>query len=111
MVAVVCLIVGAGVLALREPHTAPTRGPIRITKPAVPEEIRTDFWFSALGAMASWSVLGVLLLSLYPSLAARQTHIDNLVFGGAVVEGHRLRRRTGPAGRHPPARQVFGDHR
>ncbi|WP_395309723.1 MFS transporter [Mycobacterium sp. AMU20-3851] len=84
VVAVVCLIVGAGVLALREPHTAPTRGPIRITKPAVPEEIRTDFWFSALGAMASWSVLGV-LLSLYPSLAARQTHIDNLVFGGAVV--------------------------
>jgi MFS family permease len=34
--------------------------------------------------MASWSVLGV-LLSLYPSLAAQQTHIDNLVFGGAVV--------------------------
>lgn len=34
--------------------------------------------------MASWSVLGV-LLSRYPSLAARQTHIDNLVFGGAVV--------------------------
>jgi MFS family permease len=34
--------------------------------------------------MASWSVLGV-LLSLYPSLAAQQTHIHNLVFGGAVV--------------------------
>lgn len=84
VVAVICLIVGVGVLALREPHTARTRGPIRIAKPAVPEEIRGDFWFSALGAMASWSVLGV-LLSLYPSLAARQTHIDNLVFGGAVV--------------------------
>ncbi|TFV59998.1 MFS transporter [Mycobacterium sp. PS03-16] len=84
VVAVICLVVGAGVLALREPHTARTRGPIRIARPAVPQEIRGDFWFSALGAMASWSVLGV-LLSLYPSLAARQTHIDNLVFGGAVV--------------------------
>ncbi|MCV7435446.1 MFS transporter [Mycolicibacterium bacteremicum] len=84
VVAVVCLIVGVGVLALREPHTARASGPIRIAKPAVPEQIRSDFWFSALGAMASWSVLGV-LLSLYPSLAARQTHIDNLVFGGAVV--------------------------
>ncbi|TQK29130.1 MFS transporter [Arthrobacter sp. SLBN-53] len=84
VVAVVCLIVGVGLLALREPHTARASGPIRIAKPAVPEQIRSDFWFSALGAMASWSVLGV-LLSLYPSLAAQQTHIDNLVFGGAVV--------------------------
>lgn len=84
VVAALCLVVGAGVLALREPHTARTPGPIRIARPAVPREIRGDFWFSALGAMASWSVLGV-LLSLYPSLAARQTHIDNLVFGGAVV--------------------------
>jgi len=84
VVAVICLIVGVGVLALREPHTTRSPGPIRIAKPAVPPEIRADFWFSALGAMASWSVLGV-LLSLYPSLAARQTHIDNLVFGGAVV--------------------------
>ncbi|MEH3138165.1 MAG: MFS transporter [Mycolicibacterium neoaurum] len=84
VVAVVCLVVGVGVLALREPHTARASGPIRIVKPAVPEQIRSDFWFSALGAMASWSVLGV-LLSLYPSLAAQQTHIDNLVFGGAVV--------------------------
>lgn len=84
VVAVICLLIGVGLLALNEPHTARTRGPIRIAKPAVPEEIRSDFWFSALGAMASWSVLGV-LLSLYPSLAAQQTHIDNLVFGGAVV--------------------------
>jgi MFS family permease len=60
------------------------RGPIRIAKPAVPPEIRGDFWFAALGVMASWSVLGV-LLSLYPALAAQQTHVHNLVFGGAVV--------------------------
>lgn len=84
VVAVICLVVGIGLLALREPHTDRASGPIRIAKPAVPQEIRGDFWFSALGAMASWSVLGV-LLSLYPSLAARQSHIDNLVFGGAVV--------------------------
>ncbi|MDF2585634.1 MAG: major facilitator superfamily 1 [Mycobacterium sp.] len=84
VVAVICLVIGVGLLALNEPHTARTRGPIRLAKPAVPAEIRADFWFSALGAMASWSVLGV-LLSLYPSLAAQQTHIDNLVFGGAVV--------------------------
>jgi MFS family permease len=77
-------VVGVGIVALREPHSARTRGPIRIAKPAVPREIRGDFWFAALGAMASWSVLGV-LLSLYPSLAAQQTHVHNLVFGGAVV--------------------------
>jgi MFS family permease len=84
VVAVICAVVGVGVVALREPHSARTRGPIRIARPAVPREIRGDFWFAALGAMASWSVLGV-LLSLYPSLAAQQTHVHNLVFGGAVV--------------------------
>ena len=84
VVAVICAVVGVGVIALREPHSARTRGPIRIARPAVPREIRGDFWFAALGAMASWSVLGV-LLSLYPSLAAQQTHVHNLVFGGVVV--------------------------
>ncbi|CAN5698667.1 MFS transporter [soil metagenome] len=84
VVAVVCAIVGVAVLALREPHTARSAGPIRISKPAVPPEIRSEFWFAALGAMASWSVLGV-LLSLYPSLAAHEAHIDNLVFAGGVV--------------------------
>jgi MFS family permease len=84
VVAVICAVVGVGVIALREPHSARTRGPIRIARPAVPREIRGDFWFAALGAMASWSVLGV-LLSLYPSLAAQQTHVHNLVFGGIVV--------------------------
>ncbi|MUL81602.1 MULTISPECIES: MFS transporter [unclassified Mycolicibacterium] len=83
-VAVVCVLVGVGVLALRETHTSRSSGPIRISKPAVAKEIRSDFWFAGLGAVASWSVLGV-LLSLYPSLAAHQTHIDNLVFGGGVV--------------------------
>ncbi|MEU1958037.1 MFS transporter [Nocardia sp. NPDC019304] len=84
VITVVCLAIGAGVLALREPHSARVAGRIRIAKPAVPPEIRADFWFSAIGVMAAWSVLGV-LLSLYPSLATQQTGIHNLVFGGAVV--------------------------
>ena len=84
VVTVICAVVGVGVIGLREPHAARVRGPIRISKPVVPKAIRADFWFAALGAMASWSVLGV-LLSLYPSLAAQQTNIHNLVFGGAVV--------------------------
>jgi MFS family permease len=83
-VAVVCAVVGVGIVALREPHTARSRGRIRFVRPAVPQEIRSDFWFSALGVMASWSVLGV-LLSLYPTLAAQQAGIHNVVFGGAVV--------------------------
>ncbi|MRH92670.1 MFS transporter [Nocardia sp. SYP-A9097] len=84
VITLACLAIGAGVIALREPHTARTAGRITITKPAVPQEIRSDFWFSALGVMAAWSVLGV-LLSLYPSLASAKTGIHNLVFGGAVV--------------------------
>lgn len=83
-VAVVCGIVGVGVVALREPHTARSPGRIRIVRPSVPQQIRSDFWFSGLGVMASWSVLGV-LLSLYPTLAAQQAGIHNVVFGGAVV--------------------------
>lgn len=84
VITVLCLAIGVGVLMLREPHGARVAGRIRLAKPAVPQEIRTDFWFSATGVMAAWSVLGV-LLSLYPSLAAEQTGIHNLVFGGAVV--------------------------
>lgn len=84
VVSVVCVGIGVGVLVLREPHVARTSGPIRIAKPVIPQEIRSDFWFSAIGVMAAWSVLGV-LLSLYPSLAAEQTGVHNLVFGGVVV--------------------------
>lgn len=84
VIAVVCLAAGAGILALTEPHTARVKTRITIAKPAVPQEIRADFWFSAIGVMAAWSVLGV-LLSLYPSLAAAETGVHNLVFGGVVV--------------------------
>lgn len=83
-VAVVILALLLGVLALVEPHAARGQKPFRVARPAVPASIRTDFWFSALGVMAAWSVLGV-YLSLFPSFAGRQTHIHNLVFGGVVV--------------------------
>ncbi|MFC6012698.1 MFS transporter [Nocardia lasii] len=89
VIAVVCLAAGAGIVALREPHTARVKARITIAKPAVPHEIRADFWFSAIGVMAAWSVLGV-LLSLYPSLAATETGVHNLVFGGVVVAGTAL---------------------
>jgi MFS family permease len=84
VIAAVCLAAGAGILALREPHTTRVKARITIAKPSVPQEIRADFWFSAIGVMAAWSVLGV-LLSLYPSLAAAKTGVHNLVFGGVVV--------------------------
>lgn len=76
--------IGVGTLVLRETHTERTGERIRIVRPSVPTEIRIDFWFSALGVMASWSVLGV-LLSLFPTLASAQTGVRNLAFGGAVV--------------------------
>ncbi|MFF0487765.1 MFS transporter [Nocardia sp. NPDC003482] len=84
VITLVCLAIAAGVVLMEETHTTRVAGPIRIAKPAVPQEIRADFWFSALGVMAAWSVLGV-LLSLYPSLASEKTGVHNLVFGGAVV--------------------------
>ncbi|MFI1917144.1 MFS transporter [Nocardia sp. NPDC020380] len=84
VITVLCLLIAVGMVVLEEPHTARKTGRITIAKPAVPQEIRADFWFSALGVMAAWSVLGV-LLSLYPSLAQAKTGIHNLVFGGAVV--------------------------
>jgi MFS family permease len=76
--------IGAGLLALTETHTDRASGSLRIARPSVPAEIRVDFWFAALGVMAAWSVLGV-LLSLFPTLAAQKTGVHNLVFGGAVV--------------------------
>ncbi|MEV6768307.1 MFS transporter [Nocardia sp. NPDC051030] len=111
VITVLCLLIAGGILVLREPHTARTAGRIRIAKPAVPQEIRSDFWFSALGVMAAWSVLGV-LLSLYPSLASAETGIHNLVFGGAVVASTALAGATAQlfAGGIPARRAaVIGD--
>ncbi|EFQ83735.1 transporter, major facilitator family protein [Aeromicrobium marinum DSM 15272] len=80
------LVAGLGVALWRMEETHHGRGsvPLRVARPRIPAAITTDFTFSALGAMASWSVLGV-FLSLFPTLAAESTGLRNLVFGGAVV--------------------------
>lgn len=79
-----CLMIGVGMTALDEPHRNPTEGRIALSKPAVPHDIRSDFWFSALGVIASWSVLGV-LLSLFPSLVEQHTEVRGVASGGAMV--------------------------
>lgn len=84
VIGLLVVAIGIGILLLKETHTGRSSAPIRIAKPSVPREIRFDFWFSALGVMASWSVLGV-LLSLFPTLAAEKTGVHNIMFGGAVV--------------------------
>lgn len=87
VVGAVVLVLLLGVLVMVEPHTARTgaaAGRLRLERPHVPAEIATDFRFSVLGVMASWSVLGV-YLSLFPTFAGVSTGIDSVVFGGAVV--------------------------
>ncbi len=72
------------VLLMRESHQEGRAVALHIARPRVPAAIAADFTFSALGVMASWSVLGV-FLSLVPAIAARAAGTGNLVFGGAVV--------------------------
>lgn len=71
-------------LALIEPHTARTGDRVRIQRPSVPAQVRTDFWFSGIGIFTSWSVLGV-FLSLYPPLAQHTTGHDSTMFAGIVI--------------------------
>lgn len=71
-------------LALIEPHTGRTGERIRIQRPSVPAEIRTDFWFSGIGIFVSWSVLGV-FLSLYPPLAQHTTGHHSTMFAGVLI--------------------------
>ncbi|MFT3660885.1 MAG: MFS transporter [Gordonia sp. (in: high G+C Gram-positive bacteria)] len=71
-------------VALIEPHTGRTGGRVRIQRPSVPAEVRTDFWFSGIGIFASWSVLGV-FLSLYPALTQQTTGHRSVLFVGAVI--------------------------
>lgn len=84
VVGAVVALIGLALVPLAEPHTDRRGGSIRIARPSVPHAIRGDFWFAALGVMAAWSVLGV-LLSLFPVLAAEKTGVHNIVFGGSVV--------------------------
>lgn len=72
------------VLAMRETHRDNRTATLHIARPRVPASISGHFRFSALGVMASWSVLGV-FLSLFPSIAARAVHAEHVLFGGAVV--------------------------
>lgn len=74
------------VLLMRETHVDNRADALVIARPRVPAVISTDFRFSALGVMASWSVLGV-FLSLFPTIASVAVGSTNLVFGGAVVAG------------------------
>lgn len=74
------------VLLLRETHVEGRATVLAVARPRVPSSISNDFRFSALGVMASWSVLGV-FLSLFPTIATVAVGTDNLVFGGAVVAG------------------------
>jgi hypothetical protein len=87
VVGVVVLGLLVALLVMTETHgERPGReaGPLRLTRPHVPAEIRADFRFAVLGVMAAWSVLGV-YLSLFPAYAGVSTHLHSLVFGGAVV--------------------------
>lgn len=73
-----------GLLVMREPHTEERAVRLHVARPRVPREIAAHFRFSALGVMASWSVLGV-LLSLYPRIASEAIGATSVLFGGAVV--------------------------
>lgn len=72
------------VLCMREPHTDDRAVTLNIARPRVPASIAGHFRFSALGVMAAWSVLGV-LLSLYPRIASEAIGATSVLFGGAVV--------------------------
>lgn len=82
--AVVVVAILVGLALMPETHAQPTRARLRIARPSVPAHISGDFGFSALGAAASWVVLGV-YLSIFPGLAAAETGVHALVFGGVVV--------------------------
>lgn len=61
-----------------------TGGRIRLQRPSIPKEITSDFWFSGIGIMTAWSVLGV-FLSLYPALTQHATGHTSVIFVGVVV--------------------------
>ena len=80
----VFLVLLVALLLMPEPHTTDRAVALNIARPSVPESIRAQFRFSSLGAMASWSVLGV-FLSLYPAIASRAIEADGVLFGASVV--------------------------
>jgi len=84
IIATIAALVLVVIAALPETHTTERAVRLNIARPRVPLSIRSQFRFSVLGAMASWSVLGV-FLSLYPAMASRAVHADHVLFGSAVV--------------------------
>ncbi|MCZ4500808.1 MAG: hypothetical protein JWQ74_3363 [Marmoricola sp.] len=84
VVALIVLLLLLALLPIPEPHLNRSTLRIKIARPAVPAAISADFWFAALGVMASWSVLGV-YLSLFPAFAGQRTGVHSVVFGGVVV--------------------------
>lgn len=86
---VVVLVMFFGALRMREPHVHKTGARIRIARPSVPAGIRTDFWFSGIGILTAWSVLGV-FLSLYPALTQKATGYHSAMFVGVVTAGMAL---------------------
>lgn len=84
VVGIVVLLMLGAVIVMTEPHTDRPGGRIRIQPPSVPKEIRSDFWFSGIGIITTWSVLGV-FMSLYPSLTQRATGHTSVMFVGLVV--------------------------
>ncbi|MDP0400098.1 MFS transporter [Tsukamurella strandjordii] len=81
---VVVLVILIGVIALVEPHFGRTGGRVRFSRPSVPGEITSDFWFSGIGIITAWSVLGV-FLSLYPALVQHVTGHRSVIFTGMLV--------------------------
>lgn len=81
---VVVLAILVGVIALVEPHDGRTGGRVRLSRPRVPGEIASDFWFSGIGIITAWSVLGV-FLSLYPALIQHVTGHHSVMFTGGLV--------------------------
>ena len=84
VIAVLAALLLVAVSRLQETHREGRATSLVIARPHVPASIRHHFRFSALGVMASWSVLGV-FLSLFPSIASRAVHAEHVLFGGAVV--------------------------
>lgn len=78
------LVLLLAVVVMREPHADDRATRLNVARPRVPREIAGHFRFSALGVMASWSVLGV-LLSLYPRIASEAIGATSVLFGGVVV--------------------------
>ncbi len=89
VVAVLTAVLLAALTLMPETHTARIRGRVQLARPSVPVAIRSDFWFAATGAGASWVLLGV-YLSLVPGLAAAETGRYQLVFTGGVVAAFAL---------------------